>query len=85
MSHKTLIRAIANAAPAKEADMVLGATLEIAIAEIDSLTQRLSSQDDQQSMLLACAVEGRLRALDRLVGECMAITWKEGREPEVTL
>jgi hypothetical protein len=80
MSRETLIRAIANAAPAREADMVIGATLEIAIAEIDSLTQRLSSNDDQHSMLLACAVEGRLRALDRLVGECMTVAWKDGAE-----
>lgn len=80
-SRDALVRALANAAP-DEPDTIVGAALELAIAEIDLLTTELTGSDEHRRlMLLGCAIEGRLRALDAFIGENVKISWKPGREP----
>lgn len=75
-----LVVALANAAPKREPGMVVGGTLELAVAECSMLHRVLLQNEQGEIALIAAAIEGRLRALDRLVGECMAVTWKDGAE-----
>lgn len=73
-----LVIALANAAPKREPEMVIGGALELAVAECAVLYRVLLDKEQGEIALVAAAIEGRLRALDQLVGECMNVTWKDG-------